>query len=193
MLNNIKEEKSELREFMKAKRSALNPKEKRSYDRNICDSLKEIVLIEKPKVVHSYLPIQGEINVTPFLKWLLHSKVKVVCPRVLPKRQLENIELLHFDKFDNGPFNTIHPAGNITYSGNIDLVIMPGLAFDNKLNRLGYGGGYYDRFLVKCQNATKVAILYPFQLIDLVPTEEHDIKMDRVITSGFSAKKSLID
>ena len=183
MNNSIKQDKIDLRESMISGRKAVNLKDKRRYDNDICELLKDIVSNDKPKVIHSYLPIKGEIDVTPFLKWLLELKVKVVCPKVLPKRQLENIELLHFDEFDIGPFNTFHPAGDVVYTGNIDLVIMPGLAFDSSLNRLGYGGGYYDRFLDKNKYANKVAVLYPFQLIESVPIEDHDIKMNRIVTS----------
>jgi 5-formyltetrahydrofolate cyclo-ligase len=183
MTDIIAKEKAELREFMAAKRKIINHKSKRDYDKEICHELKKIALIKNPKVVHSYLPIKGEIDVTPFLKWLLEKRIKVVCPKVLPKRQLESIELLHFDDFDMGPFNTIHPSGNVVYSGSIDMVVLPGLAFDKKLNRLGYGGGYYDRFLAKNIETIKAAVLYPFQLVDKIPTEEHDIKMDRLIVS----------
>jgi 5-formyltetrahydrofolate cyclo-ligase len=141
------------------------------------------VIAKEARVVHSYLPIKGEIDVSPFLKWLLDKQIKVVCPMVLPKRQLESLELLHFDHFDTGPFNTLHPAGNAIYKGNIDLVIMPGLAYDTELNRLGYGGGYYDRFLANHPDALKAAVLYPFQLIDKVPIAEHDVKMDELVLS----------
>ncbi len=191
MNNNILKGKHELREFMIAARKAIYPKEKRQYDKDICEKLKAIVSANKPNVVHSYLPIKGEIDVTPFLKWLLDIKIKVVCPKVLPERQLENIELLHFDEFDIGPFKTIHPSGNTVYSGNIDLVIIPGLAFDKNMNRLGYGGGYYDRFLAKHPEASKAALLYPFQMIDAVPIEEHEIKMDKLIVSQLQIRSPI--
>ena len=65
----------------------------------------------------------------------------------------------------------------------IDLVILPGLAFDNKGGRLGYGGGYYDKYLSNISdNAVKVALCYDFQVIDTVPMEEHDICTDLLIT-----------
>lgn len=181
MVELVKKEKTELREFMLNKRKELGLKEKRKHDKAICDALKKVILLKDPKVIHSFLPIKAEIDVTPLLKWALSQNIKVVCPKVLPKRQLENLELSNFDDFDYGPFNTIHPAGNMVYRGPIDLVIMPGLAFDNDLNRLGYGGGYYDRFLLNQPNAMKVAILYSFQLVKTVPVEPHDIKVTRLI------------
>lgn len=181
MNSSIKQEKEKLREVMFARRKSLNHKEKRKHDKDICESLKKIILIKSPQVIHSYLPIKGEIDITPLLKWSMEKGIKVVCPKVLPKRQMSNLELISFKEIEVGPFRTIHPAGGIEYDGIIDLIILPGLAFDNSFNRLGYGGGYYDRFLVKHPDAYKVAVLYSFQLIESVPVEDHDVKMDQLI------------
>jgi 5-formyltetrahydrofolate cyclo-ligase len=166
---------------MLEKRVALDLKFKRNYDKSVCEKLKSYVVSNNLNVVHAYLPIKKEIDITSFLKWTLDNKVKVVCPKVMPKRQLQNLELLSFDKFDVGPFKTIHPAGNKVYEGSIDLVVVPGLAFDKNMNRLGYGGGYYDRFLVKYPKAFKYAVQYPFQIVDAVPVEPFDQKVDRLI------------
>src|SRR5690606_22124850 len=119
----IKRQKIKLREEMLDLRRSFPLKDKRVYDKNICDSLKKIILLSNPKVIHSYLPIKGEIDITPLLKWAIEKNIKIVCPKVLPERQLENLELLYFDDFDYGPFNTIHPAGNKKYNGLIDFII----------------------------------------------------------------------
>lgn len=181
MTDFIKKEKSSIREIMLEKRKTLNLKTKRGYDKRICEALKKMILVTQPSVIHSYLPIKSEIDVTPLLRWALNKKIKIVCPKVMPERQMENLELLGFEDFDYGPFGTLHPAGNKKYNGSIDLIIMPGLAFDESLNRLGYGGGYYDRFLIKHPKSIKAAVFYPFQFIDNVPVEEHDVKMSKLV------------
>lgn len=155
---------------------------KRNYDKAVCQTLKAITLERKVAVVHAYIPIKGEINITEYLNWALKSGIKIVCPKVLPKRQLASLELLALNQLESGPYGTVHPAGNKEYDGAIDLVIMPGLAFDVHHNRLGYGGGYYDRFLEKHANVLTVALYYPLQLVEHVPVEQHDIKMSRLIT-----------
>lgn len=184
-------DKAILRELMLARRKMIHLKEKRRYDKDVCELLRTIIDIKRPRVVHSYLPIKGEPDVTPLLKWLLDSKLKVVCPKVMPKRQLENLELLHFNDLEIGPFRTVHPAGNVVYTGTIDLVIVPGLAFDKGLGRLGYGGGYYDRFLAKHPGAHKSAVLYPFQLVDKVPVDRYDVSMDELIVSNMPIREML--
>lgn len=174
-------DKQSLRDVMLEKRLHMAPRFKRNFDYEVCEALKKITLERDAKVIHAYLPIKGEINITPYLRWLLQMGLRVVCPKVLPGRRLQNLELLDIEKLEKGPFNTIHPAGENKYEGRIDLVIIPGLAFDRELNRLGYGGGYYDRFLPNYSEAYKLAVQYPFQLVPSVPTEAHDVKVDQLI------------
>ncbi len=180
-MSTIKEQKAELRNRMLTLRKQMNPKEKRRLDHALCERLKRIVIRKEAKVVHVYLPIKGEVDITPFISWLMKKNVKVVCPKVLPKRQLENLVFTGFDRIETGVFNTIHPSGNQVYTGPIDLIVMPGLAFDWNLNRLGYGGGYYDRFLLKHLDSLKVAVQYDFQVFDTIPFEKHDIQVDHLV------------
>ncbi len=70
-----------------------------------------------------------------------------------------------------------------SYDGKIDLVIVPGIAFDHTKNRLGRGKGYYDRFFKKYK-PLKIGVGFDFQLLDSVPVAKHDIKMDKIITSS---------
>ncbi|MFT4755084.1 MAG: 5-formyltetrahydrofolate cyclo-ligase, partial [Salibacteraceae bacterium] len=66
--------------------------------------------------------------------------------------------------------------------GHYDLIIVPGLAFDNQNFRVGYGGGYYDGFLANQNEALKVGVFYGFQEVESVPTESHDLVLDSIIT-----------
>ena len=67
---------------------------------------------------------------------------------------------------------------------SIELVVVPGMAFDKQGHRLGRGKGYYDRLLPKLTNAYKLGVCFPYQYIEEVPTDEHDIRMDEVLTIG---------
>ena len=180
-INKMKEKKN-LREYMLSERKTTDFRFKRNYDNQICKTLKERLITNQDiKVVHSYLPIKGEIDITPFLDWSLKNNIKIICPKVIGKGQMESIELEDLQKIDVGPFRTIHPGSNRKFDGETDLVLVPGLAFDLNLNRLGYGGGYYDRFLRKQTKSKNLALLYPFQLIETVPIEQHDIKVDELL------------
>ncbi len=68
---------------------------------------------------------------------------------------------------------------------NFDLIIIPGLAFDRRGNRIGYGGGYYDKYFSKIKNINnKVALAYDFQILDNIKSEIHDIKVDYIISNN---------
>ncbi len=177
----IAQEKKTLRLELLQIRSKMDPKTKGIYDESICNNLKTLTLELNPAVVHAYIPMTGEINTTKYLSWCLKQGIRVICPKVLPGRKLAHLELLSLDKVERGAFDTVHPAGNKLFHGEIDIVILPGLAFDKNLYRLGYGGGYYDRFLMDQKKAKKIGVLYPFQLIDQVPVESHDEKLDQLV------------
>ncbi len=161
----------------------MDANQKRTYDNEICNQLEQIVETNKCKVVHAYIPMAAEIDIKPLLQKMLDRKVTVVCPKALPKRKLENRVLKSFNELETGVMGTQHPLERDIYSGQYDLIIVPGLAFDDKLYRVGYGGGYYDGFLSENKNAMKVGIFYPFQKMESIPLEPHDVKMDKVIYS----------
>ena len=109
------------------------------------------------------------------------NKIKVIAPKTLSKRKLENRILTSLNEVENGVFGTTHPTSNKEYTDPIDLCIVPGAAFDKSLSRLGYGGGYYDTFLANYPNAEKVAVCFKEQFVESVPTESHDVKMNKVV------------
>ncbi len=170
-----------MRKEMLLRRAAIAPVEKRRYDKWICARLEEIIFERKCKVVHAYLPLRGEINIRPLLENLLAAKIKVVCPKTLPRPKLENRVLKSFDALETGVMKSQYPADADVYEGPFDLIIVPGLAIDRNKYRLGYGGGYYDHFLAHHPKALKVGIFYSFQLLETVPTEPHDVKIDRML------------
>ena len=85
-------------------------------------------------------------------------------------------------RFESGAYGISEPEEKISVSFDVpDLIIIPGLAFDLDKNRVGFGAGYYDKLLEKSR-ATKIGIGYDFQLVEKIESEEHDIKMDIVLT-----------
>lgn len=178
--------KKDLRNKMLAIRNELPSKEKRNYDTWICDQLQKLVTNSNFKTVHVYLPMGNEINIIPFIQYLLAEKITVIAPKTLPRPKLENRILTDLTALEKGVFGTVHPSNPEVYEGPIDLIVIPGLAIDSNHNRLGYGGAYYDNFLCHHEDAFKLGIYYPFQEIEKVPTESHDAKLDEyLILSGF--------
>jgi 5-formyltetrahydrofolate cyclo-ligase len=125
--------------------------------------------------------MKGEVNIIPTIEYMLNRGTNVICPKSLPKRTMENRVLTSLHDLESGMYGTQHPASTQIYKGSYDLIIVPGLAFDKNHYRMGYGEGYYDTFLAQNPNALKMGVCYPFQLVDEVPTEAHDVKLDGVI------------
>lgn len=95
-----------------------------------------------------------------------------------------NLEILPYEetRLELGSFQIEEPTGNdLTDVDDIELMVIPAVAFDRKGNRLGRGKGFYDR-LLKTSRATKIGVGYEFQLLDSIPCEPHDVAMDMVIT-----------
>ena len=181
----IKSLKSDLRKRMFQKRGEISHDTKVAYDHWICSELEKIVQEKNCKKVHAYLPFLTEINIYPLLDRLLQAGIQVICPKTLPQRQLENRVLTSLDDLEEGIKKTLHPVNKQVYTGNFDLIIVPGLAFDSQQYRLGYRGGSYDNFLVNHPSAYSLGIFYPFQKVEKVPVEPHDIALDAVLFKDF--------
>lgn len=133
-------------------------------------------MAEKILMYHS---LPDELETRRFLK-----KWKDIKKFFLPRVNGVNLELLPYDetKLEIGSFYIEEPTGNDLHPiEEIELIIVPGVAFDSRGGRLGRGKGFYDR-LLKSSKATKIGIGYEFQLVDQLPSEPHDIPMDFVIT-----------
>ena len=180
-MTGIPSEKRALRKAIKQQRDALDLKKKKIYDAKICLLLKELIAKKKCKVVHAYIPMGSEIDISPLLQYLLQQEITIVTPKTLINRELQHLVLNSLEDLESGIYGTSHPKNGVVFNGIVDLIIVPGLAFDKEHYRLGYGGGYYDTFLDKHIHAIKVGVAYPFQNIHKIPKEAHDACLDMVL------------
>lgn len=136
------------------------------------------LLADKILMYHS---LPDELSTIDFIdKW--HTRKHFFLPRV----NGVNLDVLPYDRtrLQYGSFHIEEPTGDdIEDIDNIELIIVPGIAYDNRGNRVGRGKGYYDRLLSRTK-ATKIGIGYDFQLVDEIDSEPHDITMDIVITDS---------
>lgn len=128
-----------------------------------------------------YHSLPDELSTIDFIdKW--HTRKHFFLPRV----NGVNLDVLPYDRtrLQYGAFHIEEPTGDdIENIDNIELIIVPGIAYDNRGNRVGRGKGYYDRLLSRTK-ATKIGIGYDFQLVEEIDSEPHDITMDIVITDS---------
>ncbi|MEX1383203.1 5-formyltetrahydrofolate cyclo-ligase [Lutibacter sp.] len=177
----IIDEKKILRKEMLLKRSKLINPAKKKYDEWICNSFWNLIKTHQFKKVHCYLPMGTEIDITPLINNMLKAKITVVTPKTLPKRRLQHFELVSLNQLENGLFGTQYPANTTEFIGTYDLIIVPGLSFNSLNYRLGYGGGYYDNFMEQHPNSRKIGICYPFQIVEKIPLETHDLQLDEIL------------
>ena len=178
----ISAQKDQLRKEMFELRKSLGAEQRKRASEEVCKQLIHAVEESNLKAVHCFIPMGNEIDVRSFIEYCLAQSIIVVCPKTLKKTQLKHLILSDLSSVENGVFGTVYPAGGNEFTKELDLIIVPGLAYDNQGGRLGYGGGYYDSFLATQPNAFKVGVGFQCQLMAEVPMEEHDVRLDRFIT-----------
>lgn len=151
------------------------------FSEKILKRLEETELFRQASCVALYYSIPGEVQTADFLeKW--YDKKQLLLPLVTGD-DLRLLPYKGYDSLTSGAFGIPEPTDTETAvdESEIDLIIVPGVAFDRKLNRMGRGKGYYDRLLSTLQ-VPKIGICFDFQLQESVPIEPFDRKMDMVIT-----------
>lgn len=171
--------KTEVRKKIKDLRIMLDEAEKLAAADRVFERVENSAAFQMAEKILMYHSLPDELETRRFLK-----KWKDIKKFFLPRVNGVNLELLPYDetKLEIGSFYIEEPTGNDLHPiEEIELIIVPGVAFDSRGGRLGRGKGFYDR-LLKSSKATKIGIGYEFQLVDQLPSEPHDIPMDFVIT-----------
>ena len=164
----------------------MNEEEIRSFSAKVSQEFLNRDFYKDAEVLYAYLPYNQEIRTEQIIERALKDGKKVAVPKVLEDGLMEFYEITETEDFILSKMGIPEPKGDTppaTYEKV--LMLMPGVAFDEQNNRIGYGGGYYDRYLEKNSDKdfTKVALAYPFQLFEEIPADPHDQKVDEIITA----------
>ncbi len=174
-------EKSDIRRKIKAMRSMMLDMEKAQAAEEVFARLENTAAFMLAEKILMYHSLPDELPTHRFLdKW--KEKKRFFLPRV----NGVNLDILPYDesRLELGSFHIEEPIGNdIVDADDIELIVVPAVAYDRRGNRLGRGKGFYDRLLATTQ-ATKIGVGYEFQLVDEIPAEKHDVPMDMVITQN---------
>ena len=136
---------------------------------------------QQAKTIYGYLPYNQEVRTVPMLQQALLEGKKVAVPKCYGD-EMRFIWMEDLSKVEKGYANIPEPiADDPIADDETALVLMPGLAFDPQGNRMGYGGGFYDKFLEKEPNHPTLALCYDFQMLPHLETEAHDIPVDTVL------------
>lgn len=178
--------KDSLRKILAQQRDSISYENKIIYDKKIFDFLIHSDFYISSKIIFIYVSFKNEVYTHKMIDYLLKSG-KIVCvPKVISKEKgMKAVQIKDFYELKSGKYGILEPEnlGNIILPQNVELAIIPGLAFDLKGGRLGYGGGYYDRFLrLMKDNAFKYGLGYFMQIVDKVPEEPWDVRLNGIIT-----------
>lgn len=177
--------KKELRIIVKEKREKIRNKEK--LDEIITKKVLNSTFYNKADTIFMYVSYKNEVDTHNIIKYALKEGKRICVPKILSlKDGMKAVEINSFEELKCSSYGILEPdyyESNVIEEKDIDLLIMPGVAFDLKGGRVGYGGAFYDRFLKKTKaSSKKVALAYSFQIFDKVPMEDNDMYIDSVIT-----------
>lgn len=174
--------KSELRKEMKAKKRGLGSAALAAMSRETIARLLSHPRVKAARTVMMYYSLADEVDTHEAVDLLLSMGKTVVLPVVTGSSTMELRLYTGKECLRKGAFGIEEPCGEVfTKTEAIDLVVVPGVAFDAHGNRLGRGKGYYDRFLAKLPEACKIGVCFSFQKVEAVPADGNDILMDEVV------------
>ena len=172
--------KKTLRKKFISERNSLASDYRNSSTNTIFATLEEQNFFEFSEKIFIYVGFGSEIRTENFIKkWI--NKKQIFVPKIANDK-MNLVHLKSWDELTPGHFGVLEPTPSDYYEGKIDLVITPSIVFDNNGYRLGYGKGYYDKYFVSREYDISVGLSYHKLLQDNIPKEDHDKKVDVIIT-----------
>lgn len=178
---NLNLEKARIRKKILSVRNKLSRSLVENKSNIIFHKIRNLAEINKSNYFLIYSAINNEVDTKPIIDFLKNKNKRVLLPKYLDEKWAI-FEFKNWQTVELGPFGILQPKDNKSFDKNEnDVAIIPGLAFDNNGARLGFGKGVYDNLLNNFKGI-KIGLAYDFQIIDLIPTEKHDLKMDLIIS-----------
>lgn len=176
-------EKAKIRRRIRNKKNVLSDMDKSQSSTAVFDKIEALPEFINAKSVLLYWSLPDELPTHNFIvKW--STKKQMLLPMVKGDKMLIK-PFTSTEDLRKSDMGIWEPEAQKEYLRQIDLVIVPGIAFDRNKNRLGRGKGYYDRYFNN-KSITKIGICYDFQLLEVIPTEPFDVRMDRIITPNYT-------
>ncbi|MBD3426971.1 MAG: 5-formyltetrahydrofolate cyclo-ligase [Candidatus Omnitrophica bacterium] len=190
--NEIKQQKAEVRKQITGRLRDQDPSVREEKSRIIQQKLLTTEEFALSKTVMTYVSLPSEVSTDYFIEEALKLGKRVAVPYIGPnKEKLIASQLVAIESLEDGPFGIRQPkdgpARKISLK-EIELVVVPAIAYDRTNMRLGRGKGFYDRFLSSgdLRSAKKIGLAFSFQIVDSLPSDDHDLAIDRVITDQSS-------
>ena len=175
--------KNELRKYIRTEKRHFSQSELAEMSLSVINRLLAHPRLQVAKTVMLYYSLPDEVCTHSLIDRLVSRYGKsIILPVVIGEGLMELRRYTGPNDLKEGAYGIMEPVGELfTSIDSLDLIIVPGMAFDSTGNRLGKGKGYYDRFLHKAKNIYKIGVCFDFQKTDHVPADEHDVPMDEVL------------
>ena len=173
--------KQRLRQQIRLRKRQMTEYEIREKSEALMRLLLQTEAYQNAKSIYAYLPFNQEVRTEPILRRALLDGKLVALPKIT-EGQMRFVAVTELDQVTISPMGCPEPIADVPVARDASaLVLMPGLAFDLSGRRLGYGGGYYDRFLSSEPGHPTIALCYDFQLLPEIPVEAQDVPVDLVL------------
>ncbi len=180
--------KNEIREMVEKRILSMTEEHRRNKSLMIISRLKQLEEFSKARCVMTYVSKNDEVDTIGLIEEMLRSGKRVIVPAVnKEKGELIPCKISSLEELSLGTYGVMEPKpseNKIVDVNEIDLIIVPGRAFDKKCNRLGRGMGYFDRFLKKPVESKVIGLAFSEQVFDNIPVNENDVKVDAVVTEN---------
>ena len=180
------ERKQSIRKRILSERSALSDKERTQKSDRIQKKIMDTDAYKEAEVILLYIDYKGEVSTELLLEDCFRQGKKVACPRVLADGEMEFFEITGLADCEPGAYGILEPVEGLPVvvpePEVQSIILMPGLAFDLSGARMGYGGGYYDRYLAKYPWLYTIAPVYEFSILEHLPVEAHDVPIKMLVT-----------
>ena len=174
-------DKKELRRMIREKKRAMTEEEICSRSQQLGRLLRASQAYQQARTIYFYLPYNQEVRTVPMLEQALRDGKQVAVPKVFGD-DMKFLSITDLSRIGKGYCGIPEPLDDGPVASDpTALVLMPGLAFDPQGHRIGYGGGFYDRFLAREPDHPTIALCYAFQMLPALETEEFDIPVDQVL------------
>lgn len=180
------EDKQKVRRTVKTKLSQLSDDMRVEYTKQIVQQLFFLEDWKQAKVIGITISIPPEIPTLPIIEQAWREGKEVAVPKCHPEnRTMEFKKITSFEQLESVYSGLLEPVAETETIGSaqMDLLLVPGLAFTKAGYRLGFGGGYYDRFLASYKGIT-LALAYECQVVDELPIEMHDLPVQKIVTTN---------
>ena len=181
-------QKAALRKHLLEKRDATSAELREISSERIHQNLKQITSFTNSQNIACYFPIGSEIDTHNIMLDMLEQDKNLLLPRIV-NNNLEFCIVPNLEKLEKGSFEIMEPRDSYKKAEKINCVLIPTVGVSKSGVRLGYGKGYYDRFL-SSTDAVKISLTYSKQIVKSIPSDSHDIKIDWIVTEDENVKIS---